>query len=147
MGLAVAPVFPLNDEDKQHEHCMEWSSNSAHHWCSIFLFSGLSKLESLNLKCCNCITNDDMKPLSGNLHLSVLLFIFSPNDGSKFQAWFSFLLKLYVYSLSLSLQHALCICKLYKYSEFILPFSFAPGDEFFHECILYSGIFWTLKYC
>lgn len=103
MGLAVAPVFPLNDEDKQHEHCMEWSSNSAHHWCSIFLFSGLSKLESLNLKCCNCITNDDMKPLSGNLHLSVLLFIFSPNDGSKFQAWFSFLLKLYVYSLSLSL--------------------------------------------
>ena len=34
-----------------------------------FFFTGLTKLESLNIKWCNCIDDADMKPLSGNLHI------------------------------------------------------------------------------
>lgn len=30
---------------------------------------GLSKLEVLNINCCNCITDDDMEPISGNIVL------------------------------------------------------------------------------
>lgn len=32
----------------------------------IYPFTGLTRLESLNMKWCNCITDADMKSLSGN---------------------------------------------------------------------------------
>jgi len=41
------------------------------------VFSGLTKLESLNLKWCNCITDYDMKPLSGLLQNILLSFDYS----------------------------------------------------------------------
>ena len=50
-------------------------------------FAGLTRLESLNIKCCNCIRDTDMKSLSGlslslsfSVPLSQFLFLFTvPN--------------------------------------------------------------------
>ena len=41
-----------------------------------FLFTGLKKLESLNISCCKCITDMDMKAISGTC-LFTFLFNFA----------------------------------------------------------------------
>lgn len=36
--------------------------------------AGLTKLESLNIRCCNSITDEDMQPLSGYFLTFILIF-------------------------------------------------------------------------
>lgn len=37
---------------------------------SVYQSTGLTKLESLSIKWCNCITDADMKPLSGDSYIA-----------------------------------------------------------------------------
>lgn len=55
---------------------------------SLFFFSGLTKLESLNIKWCNCITDADIEPISGSKKLKSPSQIFSTFPNSFFLTTF-----------------------------------------------------------
>lgn len=63
----------------------------------IYGFTGLMKLESLNIKWCNCITDSDMKPLSGKL---IFLSILGKEMCYKFKKAGSINIKLVWYTLN-----------------------------------------------
>jgi hypothetical protein len=56
------------------------------------------------------------------------------------------LLKLCVYHISFSLPDMQSFLLVVLIIRIHVSFSFSLSDDFFHECILYSGIFRALKY-